>query len=163
MSTWCTPLNLWSTWCRRMTFEQCGLIVANDCWSSTFNMVARLLKAKDCQIPNDMGLNSLLPSEWQKLMSLHDLLPPSAEHTKTIQMDAMSMSLEVPALFDLLSHPSTLQGPLATETLPLVWTSVLLGSRINRCVPCRSRLLRHMFSIYFIYYYLSRFKLLMAL
>ncbi|XP_053549013.1 E3 SUMO-protein ligase ZBED1-like [Bombina bombina] len=89
--------------------EQCGLIVLNDCptrWSSTFNMIARLIKVKDsvCQIANNMGWDSFLPSEWQKLTSLHDLLLPFAEHTKTLQSDTMSMSLVVPALFDLLSH-----------------------------------------------------------
>ncbi len=86
-----------------------GLTVVNDCptrWSSTFNMVARLLKVKDSvsQIANSMGWDSLLPSEWQKLTSLHELLLPFAEHTKTLQSDTMSMSLVVPALYDLLSH-----------------------------------------------------------
>lgn len=89
--------------------EHCGLTLFNDCptrWSSTFNMIARLLKLKEsvCQIANNMGWDSLLPSEWQKLTSLHDLLLPFAEHTKTLQSDTMSMSLAVPALFDLLSH-----------------------------------------------------------
>ena len=70
--------------------EECGLIVVNDCptrWSSTFNMVARLLRVKDavCQVTNDMGWDSLLPSEWQKLKSLHELLMPFAEHTQTLQ------------------------------------------------------------------------------
>lgn len=89
--------------------DHCGVIVVNYCptrWSSTFNMVARLLTVKDavCQITNDMGWDSLLTSEWQKLSSLHDLLLPFAEHTKTLQSDTASMSLVVPALFDLLSH-----------------------------------------------------------
>ncbi|XP_063734729.1 zinc finger BED domain-containing protein 4-like isoform X1 [Eleginops maclovinus] len=89
--------------------DQCGVIVVNDCptrWSSTFNMVTRLLTVKDtvCQITNDMGWDSLLTSEWQKLSSLRDLLLPFAEHTKTLQSDTTSMSLVVPALFDLLSH-----------------------------------------------------------
>lgn len=89
--------------------DECGVIVVNDCptrWSSTFNMVTRLLTVKDavCQITNDMGWDSLLTSEWQKLSSLHDLLLPFAEHTKTLQSDTTSMSLVVPALFDLLSH-----------------------------------------------------------
>ncbi|PIN92704.1 hypothetical protein AB205_0183730, partial [Aquarana catesbeiana] len=90
-------------------FEHCGLILLNDCltrWSSTFNIITRLLKLKEsvCQIANNMGWDSLLPSEWQKLTSLHDLLLPFAEHTKTLQSDTMSMSLAVPALFVLLSH-----------------------------------------------------------
>ncbi|XP_041837640.1 E3 SUMO-protein ligase ZBED1-like [Melanotaenia boesemani] len=89
--------------------DECGLTVINDCptrWSSTFNMIARLLKVKDsvCQITNVMGWDSLLPSEWQKLKSLHELLLPFAEHTQTLQSDTMSMSLVVPALFDLLSY-----------------------------------------------------------
>ncbi|XP_056323703.1 zinc finger BED domain-containing protein 4-like [Danio aesculapii] len=89
--------------------DQCGVIVVNDCptrWSSSFNMITRLLKVKDavCQISNDMGWDSLLTSEWQKLSSLHDLLLPFAEHTKTLQSDTTSMSLVVPALFDLLTH-----------------------------------------------------------
>ncbi|XP_028297947.1 uncharacterized protein LOC114460108 [Gouania willdenowi] len=89
--------------------DACGLIVVNDCstrWSSTYNMIARLLKVKDSvsQIANDMGWDSLLPSEWQKLKSLHELLLPFAEHTQTLQSDTMSMCLVVPALLDLLSH-----------------------------------------------------------
>ena len=87
--------------------EHCGLTIFNDCptrWSSTFNMIARLLKLKESVSPiaNNMGWDSLLPSKWQKLTSLHDLLLPFAEHTKTLQSDTMSMSLAVPALFDLL-------------------------------------------------------------
>ena len=35
---------------------------------------------------------------------MHELLLPFAEHTKTFQSDTTSMSLVVPALFDLLSH-----------------------------------------------------------
>ncbi|XP_028309097.1 zinc finger BED domain-containing protein 4-like isoform X1 [Gouania willdenowi] len=89
--------------------DQCGLIVVNDCptrWSSTFSMVTRLLTVKDavCQIASDMGWDGLLTSEWQKLSSIQDLLLPFAEHTKTLQSDTSSMSLVVPALFDLLSH-----------------------------------------------------------
>ncbi|XP_024135954.1 uncharacterized protein LOC112151330 [Oryzias melastigma] len=89
--------------------EKCGLIVVNDCptrWSSTYNIITRLLAVKDSvsQIAHDMGWDSLLPSEWQKLTSLQQLLLPFAEHTQTLQSDTMSMSLVVPALLDLLSH-----------------------------------------------------------
>ncbi|XP_061573408.1 uncharacterized protein LOC133438847 isoform X1 [Cololabis saira] len=87
--------------------DQCGVV--NDCpsrWSSTFNMVTRLLAVKDAvsQITQDLGWDGLLTSEWQKLSSLQDLLLPFAEHTKTLQSDTASMSLVVPAVFDLLSH-----------------------------------------------------------
>ncbi|XP_037397134.1 uncharacterized protein LOC119264046 [Pygocentrus nattereri] len=88
--------------------DECGLIVVTDCptrWSSSFNMISRLLKVKDsvCQIAN-MGWDSLLSSEWQKLKSLHELLLPFAEHTQALQSD--TMSLVVPALFDLLNRLS---------------------------------------------------------
>lgn len=89
--------------------DKCGLIVVNDCptrWSSTYYMIARLLKVTDplCEIANEMGWDNLLSSEWQKLSSLHELLLPFAEHTQTLQSDTMSMSLIVPALLDLHSH-----------------------------------------------------------
>ncbi|CAM4619107.1 unnamed protein product [Leuciscus chuanchicus] len=89
--------------------DKCGLIVVNDCptrWSSTYYMIARLLKVKDplSEIANEMGWDNLLSSEWQKLSSLHELMLPFAEHTQTLQSDTMSMSLIVPALLDLHSH-----------------------------------------------------------
>ncbi|XP_029959965.1 zinc finger BED domain-containing protein 4-like isoform X2 [Salarias fasciatus] len=89
--------------------DECGLIVVNDCptrWSSTFNMIERLLKVKEslCKVANEMGWDSLLSSEWQKLKSLHELLLLFAEHTQTLQSDTMSMSLIVPAVLDLVSH-----------------------------------------------------------
>lgn len=89
--------------------KECGLIVINDCpthWSSTFNMLARLIKLKDtvCQIANDMGWDALLTSEWQRLSSVHDLLSPFAEHTKTLQSDTASLSQVVPSILDLHSH-----------------------------------------------------------
>ena len=89
--------------------EKCGVVVLNDCptrWSSTFIMITRLLKIKTdlCQIATDMGWDTVQVSEWQKLSSVHDLLLPFAEHTKTLQSDTTSLSLVVPALFDLHSH-----------------------------------------------------------
>uniref|UniRef100_A0A8C6P0M1 Uncharacterized protein n=1 Tax=Nothobranchius furzeri TaxID=105023 RepID=A0A8C6P0M1_NOTFU len=89
--------------------DECGLTVVNDCptrWSSTYEMVARLLKVKEsvCEVANEMGWDCLLSSEWQKLKSMQELLQPFAEHTQTLQSDTMSMSLILPALFDLLSH-----------------------------------------------------------
>lgn len=72
------------------SLDECGLTVVNDCpthRSSTFNMVARIPKLKDSvyKIANDMGWDSLLPSELQNLNSLYEPLLPFAEHTQTLQ------------------------------------------------------------------------------
>lgn len=119
--------------------DQCGVIVVNDCpthWSSTFNMVTRLLTVKDavCQITNNMGWDSLLTSEWQKLSSLHDLLLPFAEHTKTLQSDTTSMSLVVPALFDLLSHLTDFAKN--TRYRDLVTLAEKMRSNLNQRFAC---------------------------
>ncbi|KAI9528013.1 hypothetical protein NQZ68_024769 [Dissostichus eleginoides] len=53
-----------------------------------------------------MGWDCLLPSEWQKLTALRDLLLPFAEHTQMLQSDTMSLSLVLPALLDLNAHLS---------------------------------------------------------
>ncbi|XP_070819560.1 zinc finger BED domain-containing protein 4-like [Chaetodon trifascialis] len=89
--------------------KECGLILIQDCparWSSTFNMVARLIKLKDtvCQIASDMGWDTLVTSEWQRLSLVYALLSPFAEHTKTLQSDTTSLSQVVPSLLDLRSH-----------------------------------------------------------
>ncbi|CAM4713087.1 unnamed protein product [Leuciscus chuanchicus] len=54
--------------------DQCGVIVVNDYptrWSSTFNMVTRLLTVKDavCQISNDMGWDNLLTNSTDEKFS----------------------------------------------------------------------------------------------
>lgn len=89
----------------------CGLNLIKDCmtrWSSTFQMVSRLLQVKDsvAQVADEMGGDCLLPSELLKMAALRDLLLPFAEHTKTLQSDTMSLSLIVPALLDLTTHLS---------------------------------------------------------
>lgn len=89
--------------------KKCGLIILNDCltrWSSTFNMIARLLTVKDavCEVANEMAWDNLLPSEWHKLNSLHQLLLPFADHTKTLQSDSMSLCRDI-------------ESPQTTETL----------------------------------------------
>lgn len=56
------------------------------------------------QVADGMGRDCLLPSEWQKLTALRDLLLPFAEHTQMLQSDTISLSLVVPALLDLSAH-----------------------------------------------------------
>lgn len=89
----------------------CGLTLVKDCptrWSSTYLMISRLLQVKDSlvQVADGMGWDCLLPSEWQKLTALRDLLLPFAEHTQMLQSDTMSLSLVLPALLDLNAHLS---------------------------------------------------------
>ncbi|ROI15901.1 Zinc finger BED domain-containing protein 4 [Anabarilius grahami] len=91
--------------------EQCGLILIKDCetrWSSSFLMLSRLLEVKDhvISVADTMGWDCLLPSEWQKVAILKDLLLPFAEHTKVLEIDTCCFSLVVPAILDLRSHLS---------------------------------------------------------
>lgn len=91
--------------------QQCGLILIKDCptrWSSTYLMMSRALEVKDhlTSVADSMSWDSLLPSEWQKVAILKDLLLPFAEHTKVLESDTNSLSLVVPALLDLRNHLS---------------------------------------------------------
>lgn len=91
--------------------EQCGLLLIKDCptrWSSSFLMLSRLLEIKDnvISVADTMGWDCLLPSEWQKVAILKDLLLPFAEHTKVLESDTCCFSLVVPALLDLKRHLS---------------------------------------------------------
>lgn len=71
-------------------------------------MLSRLLEVKEhvISVADNIGWDCLLPSEWQKLTVLKDLLLPFAEHTKVLESDTCSLSLVVPALLDLKSHLS---------------------------------------------------------
>lgn len=67
--------------------HRCGLALITSCvtrWSSTFQMVSRLLQVKDsvAQVADEMGWDCLLPSEWIKIAAVRDLLLPFADHTK---------------------------------------------------------------------------------
>lgn len=88
-----------------------GLTLIKDCptrWSSTYLMITRLIDLKDSlnQVADRMGWDCLLPSEWQRITTLRDLLLPFAEHTQMLQSDTMSLCLVVPALLDLSAHLS---------------------------------------------------------
>lgn len=91
--------------------EACGLCLITVCptrRSRTFNMVERLIQVKDslCQLADQEGWDCLMPSEWQRLSALKDLLFPFAEHARSLQSDTMSLSLVLPALQDLSAHLS---------------------------------------------------------
>lgn len=91
--------------------QLCQLTLVKDCptkWSSTYLMITRLLQVKDSvvQVADGMSWDHLLPSEWQRLTALRDLLLPFAEHTQILQSDTQSLSLVIPALLDLRGHLS---------------------------------------------------------
>lgn len=85
--------------------QQCRLILIKDCpnrWSSSYLMIYRVLEVKDhlTSVANTMNWDGLLPSEWQKVAILRDLLLPFSEHTKVLESDTNSPSLVMPALLD---------------------------------------------------------------
>lgn len=91
--------------------QKCGLVMVKDCptrWSSCFAMILRCLEVQEhlTAVAESMGWDSLLPSEWQKIGMLRDILLPFAEHTKSLESDIQTLSLVVPALLDLKNHLS---------------------------------------------------------
>jgi hypothetical protein len=91
--------------------KECKLTLVKDCptrWSSTYIMINRLLQVKDSvvKVADGMTWDYLLPSEWQKLTAVKELLSPFAEHTQMLQSDTQSLSLVIPALLDLQAHLS---------------------------------------------------------
>lgn len=89
--------------------KECQLTLVKDCptrWSSTYLMIDRLLQVKDSvvKVAEEMTWDYLLPSEWQKLTAVTDLLLPFAEHTQMLQSNTQSLSLAVPALLDMQIH-----------------------------------------------------------
>ena len=52
-------------------------------------MISWLLQIKDSvvQVADGMSWDYLLPSEWQRLTALRDLLLPFSEHTQMLQSD----------------------------------------------------------------------------
>ncbi|CAB1425009.1 unnamed protein product, partial [Pleuronectes platessa] len=79
--------------------QLCGLTLVKDCltrWSSSYQMISRLLEVKDSTVRVADGM------DWDF---------PQPKHTKMLQSDSMSLSLVVPALLDLSAHLSQfLQG-----------------------------------------------------
>ena len=119
--------------------QLCGLTLVKDCvtrWSSSYQMVSRLLEVKDSivQVADGMDWDCLLPSEWQKLAALRDLLLPFAEHTKMLQSDTTSLSLVVPALLDLSAHLS--QFPQGTGYRDLAGLAQKMKANMEQRFSC---------------------------
>ena len=75
-------------------------------WNSTYIMIRRLLEIKG-PLNNaliELGVDSLMVSEWTRLEDVRRLLEPFATQTDLLQTDALSLSYAVPAILDLQCH-----------------------------------------------------------
>lgn len=73
--------------------KKCGKTLVRDCstrWNSTSNMLRRLLEFRTelNQVLEDLGMDTLLTSDWAKLENLAKLLEPFAIHTDQLQNDS---------------------------------------------------------------------------
>ncbi|KAK6471947.1 zinc finger BED domain-containing protein 1-like [Huso huso] len=85
--------------------SKCGKTLIKDCvtrWNSTLNMMKRLLETKIVlhQVFDELGIDTLLTSDWSKLEQLVKLFEPFAVHTDQLQTDSQSLSEVVPCLSD---------------------------------------------------------------
>lgn len=89
--------------------QKCGKNVVTDCstrWNSTFFMAQRLMEIKTSvnEVLAEMGIDTLLVSEWAKLQEMAELLEPFASQTDILQTDALSLSYVLPSILDLECH-----------------------------------------------------------
>lgn len=89
--------------------KKCGKTLVRDCstrWNSTFDMLRRLLEIRTelNQVVDELGIDTLLTSDWAKLKNLIKLLEPFAIHTDQLQSDSQSLSQVVPCLLNLEAH-----------------------------------------------------------
>lgn len=92
--------------------KKCGRTLIRDCstrWNSTFDMLRRLLdvRAELNQVLEDLGMDTLLTSDWSKMENLVKLLEPFSVHTDQLQSDSQSLSQVVPCLLNLEAHLQT--------------------------------------------------------
>ncbi|XP_013866576.1 zinc finger BED domain-containing protein 4 [Austrofundulus limnaeus] len=121
--------------------QVCQLTVVSDCptrWSSTYLMISRLLQIKDSvvQVADEMSWDYLLPSEWQKLTAVRDLLLPFAEHTQMLQSDTQSLSLVLPALLDLQGHLSEFPNAQGSSFNDLASLATKMKANMEKWFGC---------------------------
>lgn len=92
--------------------KKCGKTLVRDCstrWNSTFDMLRRLLEIRTelNQVLEELGMDTLLTSDWSKMENLVTLLEPFAIHTDQLQSDSQSLSQVVPCLLNLEAHLQT--------------------------------------------------------
>lgn len=100
--------------------------VCIDCptrWSSTYAMLKRLIDIKTHvnRVMTEHGIDTLLVSEWVKLVEVTSLLEPFAVQTDVLQTDALSLSKVVPSLKDLECHLVQFRD---AESLTMVFTNL---------------------------------------
>lgn len=121
--------------------QLCELTLVKDCptrWSSTYQMISRLLEVKDSvvQVADGMGWDYLLPSEWQRLTAVRDLLSPFADHTQMLQSDTVSLSLVVPALLDLQAHLSDYPHAQGSNFKDLASLAKKMKANMDQRISC---------------------------
>lgn len=121
--------------------QMCQLTLVKDCptrWSSTYQMISRLLQIKDSvvQVADGMSWDYLLSSEWHKLSALRDLLIPFAEHTQLLQSDTQSLSLVVPALLDLQGHLSEFPHAQGSSFKDLASLAIKMKANMDKRFSC---------------------------
>ncbi|XP_049322708.1 uncharacterized protein LOC125782495 [Astyanax mexicanus] len=89
--------------------KKCGKTLVRDCstrWNSTLDMLIRLLEIRTelNQVLEELGMDTLLTSDWAKIENLVKLLDPFAIHTDQLQGDSQSLSHVVPCLLNLEAH-----------------------------------------------------------
>lgn len=89
--------------------KKCGKTLVRDCsthCNSTFDMLRRLLEIRTelNQALEDLGMDTLLTSDWAKLENLFKLLEPFAIHIVQLQSDSQSLSQVVPCPLNLEAH-----------------------------------------------------------
>lgn len=87
-------------------------------------------------VADTMGWDCLLPSEWQKVSILKDLLLPFAEHTKVLESDTCCFSLVVPAILDLRSHLSDFSIAHARSYRDVATLAQKMSANMDLCFSC---------------------------
>ncbi|MGH0134664.1 UNVERIFIED_CONTAM: hypothetical protein FKN15_055603 [Acipenser sinensis] len=113
--------------------SKCGRLCEQPCvtrWNSTLNMMKRLLETKTVlsQVLDELGIDTLLTSDWSKLEQLVKLFEPFAVHTDQLQTDSQSLSEAVPCLLNLEAH---LQSSVISKPLD----QIMLKS-LRECFAC---------------------------
>lgn len=95
--------------------RRCGKSLVADCttrWNSTYMMAQRLLviKSEVNDVLAEMGIDTLLVSEWAKLGEMASLLEPFATQTDILQTDALSLSYVLPSILELECHLQNFQS-----------------------------------------------------
>lgn len=89
--------------------KKCGKTLVRDCstrWNSTFDMLRRLLEIRTelNQALEELGMDTLLTTNRDKLENLVKLLEPFAIHTDRLESDSQSLSQVVACLLNLEAH-----------------------------------------------------------